>query len=73
MLLENSSARVFAILQAIFKGMALHGLPPSRSASPFAAHQPGLNGLSKVGLVSLQVSHGCHLWPYACMISPSLG
>ena len=55
MLLENSSARVFAILQAIFKGMASHGLPPSRSASPFAAggHQPGLNGLSKGGLVSL--------------------
>ncbi|CAK0744637.1 hypothetical protein CVIRNUC_001563 [Coccomyxa viridis] len=51
-LLENSSARVFAILQAIFKGMAVHGLPPSRSASPFAAggQQPGLNGLSKGGL-----------------------
>ena len=55
MLLENSSARVFAILQAIFKSMAVHGLPPSRSASPFAAggQQPGLNGLSKGGLVSL--------------------
>lgn len=49
-LLENSSARVFAILAAIFKGMAAHGLPPSRNASPFAAGGalPGPNGLSKL-------------------------
>ncbi len=49
-LLENSSAQVFAILASIFKGMAAHGLPPSRSASPFAAAGalPGPNGLTKL-------------------------
>ena len=54
-LLENSSSRVFAILQAVFKGMATHGLPPSRSASPFSSSSnvAGLNGLSKMALVRL--------------------
>ena len=56
-LLENSSARVFAILQAIFKGMASHGLPPSRSASPFSSSSnlSGLNGLSKISLVRISL------------------
>ncbi len=60
MLLENPSARVFAILQAIFKGMASHGLPPSRSASPFSSgsNLSGLNGLSKIGLVRTCLPHG---------------
>ena len=60
MLLENPSARVFAILQAIFKGMASHGLPPSRSASPFSSgsNLSGLNGLSKIGLVRPYLPHG---------------
>lgn len=58
-LLENPSARVFAILQAMFKGMASHGLPPSRSASPFSSgsNLSGLNGLSKMGLVRAYLSH----------------